>query len=141
MKPTDLSIADCVYFNCFDGSKIIVKITAINNNGLVYGVSKYGSHWCNIDKVEPIPVTPEMLTKNGFKLTRKYILKIGTPKKQPIIAWNTWYDTPNLVIYLRGKESINISVPCKYVHTFLRALRLCGLDKLNKLADNFKLEE
>lgn len=52
MKLTELQVGDYVYFNCFDGSKIIVKITSINNNGLVYGVSEYGSHWCNIDKVE-----------------------------------------------------------------------------------------
>ena len=68
MKITELMIGNRVYFNCFDGSKIIVKITAINDNGLVYGVSEYGSHWCNIDKVEPVPLNSKILEENGIEL-------------------------------------------------------------------------
>lgn len=54
METKELKIGMNVYFNCFDGSKITVKITGIEND-MVYGVSDNGSnHWCNIKDVEPI---------------------------------------------------------------------------------------
>ena len=54
MEAKDLKVGLSVYFNCFDGSKIIVKITRIEND-MIYGVSDKGSnHWCNIKNVEPI---------------------------------------------------------------------------------------
>lgn len=65
MKANELMTGALVYFNCFDGSKIVVRVTAFKD-GLVYGDSKNGSHWCNIEKVEPIPITPEILEKNGW---------------------------------------------------------------------------
>jgi hypothetical protein len=56
-----------VYFCCFDGSKIVVRVTGFKD-GIVYGDSKRGSHWCNIEKVEPIPLTPEILARMGFTI-------------------------------------------------------------------------
>ena len=67
MKATELMTGAFVYFNCFDGSKIVVRVTGFND-GIVYGDSKKGSHWCNIEKVEPIPLTPEVLARMGFTI-------------------------------------------------------------------------
>lgn len=53
------------YFNCFDGSKIVVRVTGFKD-GIVYGDSKKGSHWCNIEKVEPIPPHARGSCKNGL---------------------------------------------------------------------------
>lgn len=66
MEEKNLMIGIFVYFNCFDGASITVKITGFKDN-IVYGVSGESSHWCTIEKVEPIPLTPEILEKNGFK--------------------------------------------------------------------------
>lgn len=65
MKANELMTGVFVYFNCFDGSKIVVRVTGFKD-GIVYGDSKKGSHWCNIEKVEPIPLTPEILARMGF---------------------------------------------------------------------------
>lgn len=65
MEANELMTGALVYFNCFDGSKIVVRVTGFKD-GIVYGDSKKGSHWCNIEKVEPIPITPEILEKNGW---------------------------------------------------------------------------
>ena len=62
MKANELMIGAFVYFNCFDGSKIVVRVTGFKD-GIVYGESKMSSHWCNIEKVEPIPLTPEVLAR------------------------------------------------------------------------------
>ena len=66
MKEKDLMNGIFVYFNCFDGTRITVKVTGFKDN-IVYGVSENGSHWCTIEKVESIPLTPEILEKNGLK--------------------------------------------------------------------------
>lgn len=65
MKANELRYGIYVYFNCFDGSKIIVKVTGFKDD-FVCGVSEYGTHWCQISKIEPIPLTEEILIKNGF---------------------------------------------------------------------------
>lgn len=52
MNAKELKVGMDVRFNCFDGSKIIVKITRIEND-MIYGTSDKGSyHWCNIKDVE-----------------------------------------------------------------------------------------
>ena len=75
MKANELTDGIYVYFNCFDGSKIIVKVTGFKD-GVVYGVSKTSSHWCTIEKVEPIPLTPEILEKNGFVCSKRQRYRI-----------------------------------------------------------------
>lgn len=67
MKANELMTGAFVYFCCFDGSKIVVRVTGFKD-GIVYGYSKKGSHWCNIEKVEPIPITPEILARMGFTI-------------------------------------------------------------------------
>ena len=76
---------------------------------------------------EGIPITPEILEKNGWKETQY------------------WYE------YQDGKNTIQCCLPdmrgringieiehfkCEYVHQYQHLLRLCGLDEL---ADNFKV--
>ena len=67
MKANELMAGAFVYFNCFDGSKIVVRVTGFKD-GIVYGDSRKGSHWCNIEKTEPIPLTPEILARMGFTI-------------------------------------------------------------------------
>lgn len=137
MKTTELMIGDWVYFNCFDGSKIIVKITAINNNnGLVYGVSEYGSHWCNIDKVEPITLTLEILEKNGFELRDGFLYHRIDDKPH-----HYDFKLRNGGVFSSEGYTLECGIyhlTIRYVHELQNALRLCGLDEL---ADNIKLEE
>lgn len=67
MEITDLMLNDYVMIHCFDGSDIVIKVTRVEGeSGTVYGISKQGSHWANIEDVKPIPLTPEILEKNGF---------------------------------------------------------------------------
>ena len=77
--------------------------------------------------IRPIPITPEILVRNGWKETQY------------------WYE------YQDGKNTIQCCLPdmrgringieieyfkCEYVHQYQHLLRLCGL---NELADNFKV--
>ena len=90
------------------------------------------------DQPQPIPLTPEILEKNGFGFTRNSDTKS---------VWNGWwiYKGLELATSCLNREGnwpcyINIydsNIKCEYVHQLQHALRLC---KLGDLADNFKIQ-
>ena len=75
----------------------------------------------------PIPVTPEILEKNGWEETE---------------YWHEYKDgntiiqcsLPDMRGIINGVEIEHFK--CEYVHQLQHLLRLCGLDEL---ADNFKV--
>ena len=109
MKATELQIGDWILY----GDKP-VKVLQLSENG------KYS--W-----VKPIPLTTEILEKNGWKETE---------------YWHEYQDNKNTIQCclpeLRGKiNGIEIEhFKCEYVHQYQHLLRLCGLDEL---ADDFKI--
>lgn len=105
------------------------------------------------DGIEPIPITPEILEKNGFDpetfLTAEWERKVyfkefpgcvvepadsgkyifGTTK-----YWSKTYSDGSLIDWGTMYESRIYNL--RYVNELQHALRLCGL---NELADNFKV--
>ena len=109
MKAIDLMVGDWVKSR----TGMNVKIVGIDHDyPIVY---------------EPIPLTPEMLVKNGWKETE---------------YWHEYQDGKNTIQCclpdMRGRiNGIEIEhFKCEYVHQYQHLLRLCGLDEL---ADNFKV--
>ena len=89
-----------------------------------------GDPWEFDDKDEqpqPIPLTPEILKKNGWKETE---------------YWHEYNDGNTIIQYSLSNiwgiiNEIEIEhFKCEYVHQLQHLLRLCGLDEL---ADNFKV--
>ena len=78
-------------------------------------------------KPQPIPLTPEILEKNGWKETQ---------------YWHEYQDGKSTIQCclpdMRGRiNGIEIEhFKCEYIHQYQHLLRLCGL---NELADNFKV--
>ena len=76
---------------------------------------------------QPIPLTPEILKKNGWKEAE---------------YWHEYKDVKIIIQcslpIMRGRinEVVFENFKCEYVHQYQHLLRLCGL---NKLADNFKV--
>ncbi len=75
--------------------------------------------------LEPIPLTPEILEKNGF-------VEHDT--------WNEWvHYTDGIFIdftLLVGEDDFHLDIPntrIKYVHQLQHALRLCGIEKTIEL--------
>lgn len=136
MEAKELLYGIYVYFNCFDGSKIIVHVTDFKD-GIVYGDSETGPHWCNIEKVEPIPITTEILEKNWF-VANKHVypypyyecinkedkLKVGFAFPQ---GNRTSYKDP--WVYIDSEYVFVEHLPCIFVHQLQHALRLCGISK------------
>lgn len=85
--------------------------------------------------VFPIPLTPEILEKNGFEVSNRlstfqgcgYIIIVANRDKYKFIH----------IIKDNCDKSSDIKIYCElYVHEMQHALRLC---KLNELADNFEV--
>lgn len=145
MKLTDLSIGDLILIN-----NTPHKIQAIDSidaevqaDDELYYVGEDRCH--SEDKIEGIPITPEILEKNGFydSYTKRYYKRFYS---------NGCFDIAISLVY----REIEVSKVCgagtdceeeEYgsaiafgndicVHTLQHTLRLCGL---NELADNFKI--
>lgn len=136
MKANELIGDFLVYFNCFDGSKIIVRVTEFKD-GIAYGDSENGSHWCDIEKVEPIPITYEIIEKNDF-ISNNHLfpylyyeyenkdenLKIGFGFPQ---GNKTAYKDP--FIYIDSENVFIEHLPCIYVHQLQQILKICQIEK------------
>lgn len=81
--------------------------------------------------VRPIPLTAEILEKNGFD---KYAMYHTLHDKQVRIEYY-WHES-RLEIQPYGGEPWIRLTPLRYAHELQHAFRLCGL---NELADNFKV--
>lgn len=121
MKATELMIGDWVFYNPnvfiedeYEPTKEW-RITQISNGEDI----NLAVEEC----YKPIPLTPEILEKNGFRYDNS-----------PFIQGWCGY---GLLIY-NGRVTVgqNVSMECQYVHQLQHILRLCGL---NEVADNFKI--
>ena len=122
MKADELMIGDWL----LNGCGTLMQVTAIFEDG-INGVCE-GGEWCDLyNIIKPIPLTSEILKKNG------------------------WKDAEFWCEYQEGNNSIQACLPdmrgringieiehfkCEYVHQYQHLLRLCGL---NELAGNFKV--
>lgn len=93
-----------------------------------------------VEKVEPIPLTEEILEKNGWDIGPYSILKVCNDK------WLEFYHHERrLRLWWKGidewqndaeVQEVCFQCNCTYVHEFQHALRLCGL---NEMAENIKV--
>ena len=126
MDIRDLSVGDWV----LDGNDNPAQILAIENwsDGHVLNVriKDIGIGEVPITRVSPIPITQEILEKNGFK-------KNGEYNEWNIGTWRTPYllgvslERPSIIIKWNG-SSIFID-QAKYVHQLQHALRLANVEK------------
>ena len=125
MKATDLMIGDWGY---------IKPLT-----GFIYTQRKIGTQdFIKLHKMEtvPIPLTPEILEKNGLKKRNNYqwiyrdnICKIVVSIAPQIEIGGKSLGMPPVNIMLEG-ASFNVNITFDgFVHELQHALRLCGIKK------------
>lgn len=132
MKANELMIGDWVHVEAHRGFIAQnVKVETIPDND---GDNKYGHHYGHIGTwlyggdndfrdveakhLQPIPLTPEILEKNGFSVDYcnndlSYAQSCGD-----VIG-----------IHINGKNGLMDEMYFKYVHELQHALRLCGIEK------------
>ena len=116
LKITDLSVGDWV---SIDGEPR--RVSKLNVTGLVQFFNS--PNYFGVGVIEPIPITPELLEKNGFN-------KNGEYNEWNIGTWRTPYllgvslERPAIAIKWNGsRDCID---QAKYVHELQHALRLVG---------------
>lgn len=125
MKANELMIGDWVLtLDSTHKEKVFAQTDAIEEGQHSILVTRECSNWfVDIDWIEPISLTPEILEKNGFKeydglyrldIAEGIFVNADFKSKEPFVSvHNTcYYATPI----------------CKYVHQLQHALRLCGID-------------
>ena len=96
----------------------------------------YDSIKCiDISEIEPIPITPEILEKNGWKVKKGFV-QHGNFGDGPLMLWHTEENkilrnfTHELEINdLSSYKGFRVRIECNYVHELQHALRLCGIEK------------
>lgn len=125
----------------------IVKIRAINELDylvLKSGKRLTGSAHCQpteenvfsggiwVDYLEPIPLTAEILEKNGFQRCENewYYFKYGKNGKVPLyqVLWNADELYLEIASYTSLTGEFN-RMGVRFVHELMHALKLCGIDK------------
>ena len=148
MKLTELMVGDIVMAHYDDGESqcyfpaiviaIFVDRLLCNDGVQIKSISSEYSDFCDEDSIniEPIPLTSEILEKNGFKVP--IFASILNPERLQF-ALPTNEFVPSKFITRNIYDNffmMNDFIQIQYVHELQHALKLCGL---NELADNFKI--
>lgn len=137
MKATKLMLGD--YVSCWEGhpTKVVsidYDYNEVNNIVWCKEPNNHLSVRFMLDEIEPIPLTPEILVKNGLETKDgdEFVLfdnsKIDTIGEFTIIryyakACRLWICKGD------GVRENEIRIKCQYVHELQHALKLCGIDK------------
>ena len=144
LKISDLSVGDwvkvkkCAYFPLDKPNNFIsnyAKITAIEDeNCTIWLKTNVGEFCASLKNVEPIPITAEILEKNGWSSDGMYaFLRIDEHRHLEY-----YYHEHRLRKYYCGVDEwqnhakvndITFAVHCYSVHQLQHALRLAGVDK------------
>ena len=118
MKPEELMIGDWV--NVFGIPKQMEGIREFRNGDEV--VYYDGDNGNFIENVTPIPLTPEILEKNGFS---KELDSDGIHYRFTLIQGCSQFS----LLYARSVFQWLYPIDFKHVHELQHALRLCGIEK------------
>ena len=135
MTPEELSIGDWVKILNYhwDGSPYVGQVNGITKKHGTYYLHFGCALSAEIDRCEPIPITHEILERNGFSGEMYAILKIDE---------NQWleyyYHEHRICKWWRGIDEWNnhaevreivFQCQCHYVHELQMAFKLCKVNK------------
>lgn len=134
MKATELMIGDWVLH---DGEPYQIRQLGIygeNRDGEDYpavcvGKPKGIGLIIERNEIEPIPLTPEILERNGFVKQAYDGWLISKDNGRGLIEYRTDCFDGLLRINYNKKPFSKLMVKVKYVHKLQHALILCGIDK------------
>ena len=133
MKATELMVGDLVCLKDDIKCELPLKIDGVLTNDIsLEGEGFLGG----VDGlVRSIPLTPEILEKNGFVFDCDF-WTIASPRYNNVRIVTYYPIGDDVADAFLGHWAFDENYAIDYVHELQHALRLCGL---NKLADNFKV--
>lgn len=132
MKAEELMIGDWVYItepDDFHGYIGKVVITNAETNYIAVRIPNMHLHDVFVEDLQPIPLTEEILEKNGYKFNYICYEKKGYPAIELGSEEGTYNIGKVYVPYNNGDPDIHVYTTCKYVHELQHAIKLCGIEK------------
>ena len=140
MKANELMIGDYISVK---PSGMPIKIAAVHHKKVAYHAVINKLTWVRESLLEPIPLTQEILEKNGFEKSYSSILTADGYKKLPQYKYKNMTQVQDIcrnliTISYSDLEGGVYDIRCgidshiydlKYVHQLQHALRLCGIKK------------
>jgi hypothetical protein len=138
MKANELMIGDWVRYPNGKG-----RILVLAQDGLYLEDKEGRCYACSYDKIRPIPITPEILEKNGWKHEfdkKPYMVKYDLAVEGKN-CWMMWAIKEHNLDIQRQDEKLDmynlkvqrVCMPCDFVHQLQHALRLCKIEKAIEL--------
>ncbi len=119
MKANELMIGDWVKFPI--GNERIIDLPYIPGMGICASFAASATLFpVEVEKLQPISLTPEILKKNGFK-DGEFFGELMYEE------WQILCDCAHLA--MRSSAGWLVDIPSKFVHDLQHALRLCGIEK------------
>ena len=137
MKPEELSIGDWVNVLNYhwDGSPYTGQVKGIKKKHGTYYLQFSRALSAEIDRCEPIPITPEILEKNGFDTMGKCYSLLELDEQTWLeYYWHEhrlqrkWHGVDEWNNHAEVNE-VSFECQCHYVHELQHALILCGINK------------
>ena len=124
MKANELMIGDFVTRQNYENKDVVCKIIGLSKNSISVEFDNGSrSMGASEDSISPIPLTPEILEKNGFNIE----ITPYTPD------WKRCILNPNFFLEDRLKGFYHFNgnnlAKIQYVHELQHALKLCGIEK------------
>lgn len=138
MKATEIQVGDRLYYkgqyNAFD-----FRVEQVTKHKVGYHAEPCDNrmHYLRLHEVQPIPLTAELLERNGFVLSSEspaateYICALGDGPDNNLFVW-LFKDRDFAKVYyspLNVSAMIDVSIPHCSVHQLQHALRLCNIEK------------
>ena len=110
MEANELMVGDWVYKPKYNGDTLTYTAEEVDVGDLHFG---------KIYEFKEIPLTPDILEKNGF--SDKYA--------EDDLSYATDYSGDVIAVHICGNGGIMDEMYFKYVHELQHAMRLCGIEK------------
>lgn len=127
MKANELMIGSYVKFL---GKVRKIKSIIKKDTGIEISFEGKNPVVVSLDVIEPIPITPEILEKNGFTMNTKAKSKKAWQISDNELYVSWWNGRLNTYYKPEVTKSMNhINTDCVYVHELQHVLKLCGIEK------------
>lgn len=149
MKANELMIGDFVFHEKYGNAIIETIDNDFGDNPSVKLISenikhkdgyKYGYCWCDLNEIFSIPLTPEILEKNGFENGKLNISPQYYLEDKDVFIGVTLKDIPDKhkgIDIAKGRLYFQLDISRMeeplYVHQLQHVLKLCGIDKTIEL--------
>ena len=132
MKVTELMIGNFVML----GNKII-RVDAIHKRKIGYHIRFDKMNFVFEDRINPIPLTPEILEKNGIVYDYDETECVADYKYVNIKGYKFYDENNNVLIdycnghikFINDITNIVVNMDINYVHELQNAMTLCGIYK------------